>query len=54
MFSDTSFSRENLDLYLKELAREYRRVNGIHVPAEIILVGGASILANYGFREQTA
>lgn len=53
MSSDTSFTRENLDYYLKELAKEFRKLNGKTVPAEIILVGGASILTNYGFREMT-
>ena len=48
-----TFNKENLDLYLKEVAKEYRKINGKHMPAEIILVGGASILANYGFRNMT-
>lgn len=48
-----TFTKENLDTYLKELAKEYRRLNGKSVPAEIILIGGAAILANYGFREMT-
>ena len=52
--SPDSFTKENLDTYLKELAKEYRRVGGKAMPAEIILVGGAAILANYGFREMTA
>lgn len=45
------FSSANLDDYLKELAKEYRRIS--KMPAEVVLVGGASILANYGFREKT-
>ena len=48
-----SFTRENLDKFLKELAKEYRRLNGKSMPSEIILVGGAAILANYGFRDMT-
>lgn len=51
--SDIYFSKENLDGYLKELAKEYRRQNGKNIPAEVILIGGASILINYGFRETT-
>ena len=47
------FTKENLDYYLKELAKEFRKRNGRNTPAEIILVGGAAILANYGFREMT-
>lgn len=47
------FTKANLDTYLKELAKEYRRRNGKSVPAEIILIGGAAILTNYGFRNMT-
>lgn len=53
MYVETPFTRENLDLYLKELAKEFRKLNGKTMPAEIILVGGAAILAQYGFREMT-
>lgn len=52
MSVNVSFTKENLDLYLKELAKEYRkRAHGVH--AELILIGGASVLVNYGFREMT-
>lgn len=47
------FTRENLNTYLKELGKEYKKINGKSLPAEIILIGGAAILANYGFREMT-
>lgn len=47
------FNKENLDLYLKELGKEYRKLVGKGMPTEIILIGGAAILANYGFREMT-
>lgn len=50
---DIFFSSENLDTYLKELAKEFRKINGKTLPAEVILVGGAAILANYGFRDKT-
>lgn len=53
MFVDKPFTKENLDMYLKELAKEFRKNNGNKMPAEIILIGGASILINYGFREMT-
>lgn len=51
--SPNSFTKENLDTYLRELAKEFRRLNGKRVPAEIVLVGGAAILTNYGFRDMT-
>lgn len=53
MSADKPFTKANLDNYLKELAKEFRRINGTKMPAEIILIGGASILINYGFREMT-
>ena len=39
---------------MKELAKEFRRLNGRAMPAELILVGSAAVLSNYGFREMTA
>jgi len=53
MSTDTAFTKENLDTYLKELGKEFRKLNGTKIPAEIILIGGAAILASYGFRETT-
>lgn len=53
MSYDKPFTKENLDYYLKELGKEFRKRNGKLTPAEIVLVGGASILINYGFREMT-
>lgn len=50
---DKAFTKENLDSCLKELAKEFRRLNGTKMPAEIILTGGAAILLHYGFREMT-
>ena len=48
-----SFNKTNLDTYFKELGKEFRKLNGKKIPAEIILIDGASILINYGFRETT-
>lgn len=53
MSSNIPFTSENLDIYLKALAKEYKKLGGKGMPAEIILIGGAAILANYGFREST-
>jgi hypothetical protein len=50
---DTVFTKNNLNLYLKELAKEFKKLNGTAAHAEIILIGGAAIVANYGFREMT-
>lgn len=51
--SEVPFTKVNLDQYLKELAKEFRKRNGKAIPAEIVLIGGASIVINYGFREMT-
>ncbi len=47
------FTKDNLNTYLKALGKEFRKLNGKVTPAEIILIGGAAVLANYGFREIT-
>ena len=49
----TFLTKENLDTYLKELAKEYRKLVGRQMPAELILIGGAAVLTNYGFRDMT-
>lgn len=48
-----SFNKSNLDTYLNELARIFRKQNGKGTKSEIILVGGAAILINYSFRNMT-
>ena len=53
MSTDKPITRDNLNKYLKTLAKEFRRLNGTKTSAEIVLVGGAAILANYDFRELT-
>lgn len=53
MSTDIGFTRENLDICLSKLAKEYRKSSGTKMPAEIILIGGAAVLANYGFRDMT-
>ena len=53
MSAENTITKDNLDFYLRELAKEYRKLNGTKAKAEIILVGGAAVLANYGFREMT-
>ena len=37
------FTKENVDGYLKELAKEFRKMNDSRVPAELILIGGAAV-----------
>lgn len=53
MSINISFTKENLDQCLSKLAKEYRKRNGTQIRAEIILIGGAAVLTNYGFRDMT-
>lgn len=51
---NAEFIRENIDIYLKEVAKEYRKQVGKRMPAKLILIGGSSVLLNYGFRNMTS
>ena len=53
MSTEVRFTTENLDQTMKALAKAYRKLGGKTTPAEIILIGGAAVLADYGFREAT-
>lgn len=53
MLSENPITKDNLDYYLRELSKEFKKINGKTMPAKIILIGGASALANYGFRDVT-
>ena len=49
----SEFNRNNIDHYLYEIAKEYKKRNKIYNEAEITLIGGASMLINYNFRNMT-
>ena len=49
----TLITKENAYPILKAFAKEYKKQNGTSVPVELVIVGGGSILLNYGFREAT-
>ncbi|MCL2158856.1 MAG: DUF6036 family nucleotidyltransferase [Oscillospiraceae bacterium] len=56
MLPDTQLrpiTRNNLNEYLKDLGKEFRRLNGAKAEAEVVLVGGAAVLAKYDFRDLT-
>lgn len=53
MSIDIAFTKDNLDTCLSKLAKEFRKLNGTKTHAEIVLIGGAAVLANYGFRDMT-
>ena len=52
MQSEKKITKDNAFELIKKFAKEYRRELG-KAPAEIIIVGGGSIMLNYGFREAT-
>lgn len=47
------FTKENIDLYFRELSKEYKKLGGRNMPVEIVLIGGAAIIESYGFRNMT-
>jgi len=49
----TEFTKENMDACFKELGKVFRKLNGTKMRAEIVLIGGGAVLANYNFREMT-
>lgn len=53
MSADIAFTKDNLDFSLNKLAKEFRKRAGTKMPAELILIGGAAVIANYGFRDMT-
>lgn len=49
----TEITKDNIEYFLKEVAKEYRKQVGKSMPAELIVIGGASVLINYDFRYAT-
>lgn len=47
------FTKENMNIYFKELGKIFRKLNGTKMRAEIVLAGGGAVLANYQFRDAT-
>lgn len=50
--NNKEITKDNLEELLKKVAREFRKANR-GVTVEVILVGGAAVLANYGFRQSS-
>lgn len=51
--SSNELRKPDIDLYLYELAKAYRKQNRHSMQVEIVIVGGASVLLNYSFRDST-
>ncbi len=50
---DNKITQDNIDIYLKDLGKEYRRLTHGNADAELVLVGGGAILLSHNFREMT-
>ncbi len=53
MSVEHEITKENIDIYLKDLAKTYKKLTGGKALAEIIIVGGGAILLNHDFRNAT-
>lgn len=53
MSADGNLTKDSLDIFFRELGKQYRKLVGKNVPAELTVVGGAAVLICYGFREMT-
>lgn len=49
----TKITKDMLPDILKDLGKEYRKRAGKRMPAELVITGGAAVLAKYGFRESS-
>ena len=38
------FTKDNINLFFRDLSKEYKRLGGKNTPVEIILIGGAAII----------
>lgn len=48
-----SFNKEKMNDYFRELGKELRKQLGKNANIELVIVGGASIVLNYDFRDST-
>ena len=53
MYVKETFDREDINYYFKLLSKEIKKEFGRSAKLELIVVGGASILLNYNFRNST-
>jgi len=51
--AEKNLTRQDIDHYLYLIAREYKKANRTNPECEIVIVGGASVMLNYNFREGT-
>ena len=51
--SEFYFTKNNIDALLLQLGKEFKRIGGRKVHAEVTIIGGAAIVSKYGFRPST-
>jgi len=47
MSVENMFNKKKLEKYLISLSKEFKKLNGSRMPAEIVLIGGAAVLLRY-------
>lgn len=53
MSTNNELTKKELNLYLNDLSKQYKKLGGRHTQCELIIVGGAAIVLNYNFRLAT-
>lgn len=53
LYEFQNFSKENIDHYFLLLSKELKKEFGRNAEIELVVVGGAAVLLNYGFRNST-
>ena len=53
MFTKFEINKDNVNYYLNELSKEVKKLGGRDFKIDLILVGGASIILNYNFRNSS-
>ncbi len=49
----SEITKDNFNKILAELGKEYRRRSGKSIKAEVVITGGAAVIAKYGFRDKS-
>jgi|TergutMp193P3_1026864.scaffolds.fasta_scaffold07394_8 hypothetical protein len=53
MSTDEKITKDNIDKYLKELSKEYKKINPGNNKTRIVIVGGGVVLLKHNFRKTT-
>jgi len=53
MSTNDIITNDNIEKYIEELSKEYKKINNNKNISRMIFVGGAAVLLNYNFRKKT-